>query len=131
MFADNVQLRARYRDGLQALLSQPATSAVANDITLNVAKCSIICSDPTAGDPLTLAGEVVREVTQAEYLCVTIAVEGITHHHFFSRISKANGRLNQLRSIKRNNSGFRPPTNHRTYITLVHSMTEYQIYLTP
>ena len=91
MFADNVQLRARARNGLQALLSQAATWAVTNDMTWNVAKCSIICADPNEGDPLTLAGEMVREVTQAEYLGVMMTVEGITHHHCFNRIS------NQLR----------------------------------
>ncbi len=66
MFADDVQVRARSRDGLQALLGQAATWAIANDMIWNEAKCSIICADPNEGDPLTLAGEVVREVTQAE-----------------------------------------------------------------
>ncbi len=75
------------RDGLQALLRQAATWAVANDMTWNVAKCSIICSDSKEGDPLTLAGEVVREVIRAEYLGVSMTVEGITHRHCPSRIS--------------------------------------------
>ena len=103
-FADDVQLRARSRDGLQAPLRQAATRAVANDMAWNVAKCSIICSEPKEGDPLTLAGEMVREVTPAAYLCVTMTVEGITHHHCLSRISKAKKRVNQLPSIGLNNT---------------------------
>ncbi len=66
MFADDAQLRARSKDGLQALLRQAAIWAAAHNMIWNVAKCSIICSDPNEGDPLKLAGEVVREVTQAE-----------------------------------------------------------------
>ncbi len=130
MFAEDVQLQARSRDGLQAFLRQAATWAIANDITWKVAKCSIICADPNQGDPLTLAGEVMREVTQAEYLGVMRTVEGITHHHCLNRNCKANKRLNQLQSIGLNNAGFHPPTNRRTYITLVRSITEYQIHLT-
>ncbi len=130
MFADDIQLRARYREGLQALLNQATNRAVANDMIWNVAKCSIICADPNEGDSLTLAGEVVQEVIQSEYLDVTMAVEVIIHYDCLNRISKAKKRLNQLRLIGLNNTGFHPPTNRRTYITLVRSMTEYQIHLT-
>ncbi len=89
MFADDVELRARYRDGLQALLGQAETWAVANDMTWKVVKRSIICAEPNQGNPIKLAGEVEREVTRAEYLGVTMMVEGITHHHCLNRISKA------------------------------------------
>ena len=77
MFADDIQLRARSKDSLRALLKQAVTWAVANDMTWNVATCLIICADPNEGDPFTLAGEVVREVTHAEYLGLTMTVKRI------------------------------------------------------
>ncbi len=86
MFADDVQLLARSRYGLLALLRQAGNWAAANDMNWNVAECSIICSKPNECDPLTLAGEVVREVTQTEYLGVTMTVDGITHHYCLSCI---------------------------------------------
>ncbi len=46
LFADYVELKARSRDELQALLKQAETWAVANDMFWNVTKCSIICADP-------------------------------------------------------------------------------------
>ena len=60
-----------------------------------------------------------------------MTVEGITHYHCLNRIAKAKKRLHQLRLIGLNNTGFHPPTNRRTYITLVRSMTEHQIHITP
>ena len=70
-------------------------------------------------------------VTKAEYLGVTMTVEGITQHHYLNRISKAKRRLNQLRSIGLNNTGLRPSTNCRSYSTLVRTITEYPVHLTP
>ncbi len=131
MYADDVQLRAKSREGLQALLDQAVTWAVANDMTWNVAKCSIICIDPNQGDPLTLAREMVQEDTQAEYLGVTLTVQGIMHHHFLNRISKAKKSLIELKSTGRYNTGFHPSTSRRTHTTLVRSMTEYQVHHTP
>ncbi len=100
-------------------------------MTWNVAKRSILCSGPNEGDPLTLAVEMVGEVTQAEYLGVSMTFEGIAHHHCLKRISKAKERENQLRSAELNNTGFHPPINSRIYISLVRSMTEFQIHFTP
>ena len=45
MFADDVRLRSESGEGLQALLDQAATWAVANDMTWNVAKCSEYVSE--------------------------------------------------------------------------------------
>ncbi len=131
IFADDVQLRAKSREGLQALLDQAATWVVANDMTRNVAKCSIICMDANQGSPLILAGEMVQEVTEAEYRGVTMTVQGITDHHFLNRMSNAKKRLNQLKSIGLKNTGSHPPTRRRSNSTLARSMTEYQIHLTP
>ncbi len=47
IFVDDVQLQAKSREGLQALLDQAATWGVVNGMTWNVAKCSVICVDPT------------------------------------------------------------------------------------
>ncbi len=86
---------------------------------------------PNESDPRTLGGKIVIEVTQTEYLGATMTVEGITHHNFLDRISKAKKRLYQIKSTGLNNTGFHSPTNRRTYTTLVRSMTEYQIHFTP
>ena len=45
---------------------------------------------------LVLAREIVQEVTQPEYLGVTMTVEGNTHHHCLNRIPKMKKGLNQL-----------------------------------
>ena len=57
-------------------------------------------------------------------------LEGITHHRCLNQISRVKKRLNQLRSIGLNNTGFHAPSR-RTYIALVRSIKEYQIHLTP
>jgi len=132
MFADDVQLRAKTRHGMQKLLDAAGIWADTHGMTWSIKKCSIIRAPrDSTGMPLKLQGQKIKEVTYAEYLGITMGVDGITHHHLYERIVKAKKRLGQLHNIGLNNHGFDINTNRRLYKTLVRSMTEYQMHLTP
>jgi len=131
MFADDVQLRSKTRQGLQKLLDAATAWAEENHMTWSITKCLVISEDSNPPAPFKLAGGTLKEVREAEYLGITMNLAGITTTHLLNRLSSAQQRLGQLNRIGMNKKGLNLVVNRRLFISLIRSMTEYQLHLTP
>lgn len=131
MFADDVQLRAKSRRGLQQLLDQAACWAQSMDMTWSIGKCSVIRPSGPPDESLTLNGQSLNEKTEDEYLGISLDAKGVNDTTFLKRVQNAKTRLNELRRVGLNNKGFAPSLNRRLFQTFVRTKVEYQVHITP
>ena len=128
LFADDGQLRSKYRLSLQRGLDQAHKWAMHSDMTWNVRKCSTI--QPTEDDSAFNMGHEPLKVGAGEtYLGVTITRDGLTDALLKHRVKCARARLEMLKRIGLNAKGFGPKISRSMYLTFVMPMIEYCSHL--
>ena len=121
LFADDVQLRAKYRISIQRDLDIAATWASQFDMTWNVRTVQP-SADPA---PLSMGDEPIKVTDSETYLGVTITREGITDKLLSERVEKERARLETMKRIGLNAKGFGLKLSRSMYITFIRPMFEY------
>ncbi len=130
LFADDVQLRARTREGLQAPLNAAKQWADEFDMTWSASKCATIQPENDT-TPFYIGGELISVADSETYLGVTITLGGLSDDQTAQRVQKARARLEMLKRIGMNAKGFGPMLCRKMFLTFVRPMYEYALHLVP
>ena len=128
LFAEDVQLRARYRLSLQRDLGKAYTWAQNSDMTWNVSKCSTLQPEEDTV-PLRMVHEQMKVSKAETYLGVTITRDRLTDALLKERVKSARAPLEMLKGIGLNAKGFGSKISRSMYLTFIRPMFEYCSHL--